>query len=188
MFERVVKKASECLHTVAAVGLAVMFVGVMVDVIQRTLGIGLMGIQEFIEMLDVWVCYLAIPFLLRARKHIRVDLVTSHLSPERQRHLRLVTDIVSAIACLVILWWSIGWISNSYSLGRQTMLLGMYYWVWQIGFSVGILFFALEAIFEVIALVKKGNPPSLADLGNTPTSQTPLNHGDSFEKIVEEKM
>jgi len=47
-------------------------------------------------------------------------------------------------------------------LGRVTTLLGMYYWIWQIVIPVGLLIFALEAVFEVVMLVKKGTGSSMA--------------------------
>jgi TRAP-type C4-dicarboxylate transport system permease small subunit len=86
--------------------------------------------------------------------------------------MRLATDIVSAIAALIIVWWSIGWIVNTYQLGRATILLGMQYWIWQIILPVGMLLFALETILEAVALVKKGSPPSPANLESVPASQT----------------
>jgi len=80
-FERGTKKFSEGLHKVGAVFVAIIFIGVLINVILRFLGIGLVGVDEFAELLNIWVCFLAAPFVFRAGRHIRVDLVTCHVSP-----------------------------------------------------------------------------------------------------------
>lgn len=57
------------------------------------------------EYMLLWITFLGAAWLLREGGHIRVDIITSHLSEKAQRVLGIITSAIGVGVCLVIVWF-----------------------------------------------------------------------------------
>ncbi len=151
----IVKKISDASHTLASIILGLMFVLIVIQIIFRLFEETIIGVEELTGYWAVWATYLAIPFVLREGKHVKVDFVTSRLSSKWQDRLNITGNIITAAFCLIIFWKSISLILLSYNIGRITPLLQVPVYILQVVLPVGILLLAMESIFEILRLLSK---------------------------------
>ena len=159
LFERIVKRISEVFHWIGAVILALIFIMVVLDVITRTAGVRFIpDVGELSGLAVVLLTFLAVPLCLRQGRQIRVDLVTGKVSPKARYIMRIASDAVIIGFCLFMVWWGARMVFDSYTIGFATGVWRIPIWTIQIVVPLGLLFFALEAAFEVVSLVKSGVP------------------------------
>lgn len=88
---------------------------------------------------------------LASGKHINVDLVTSKLSPQVNKFLRMVCSIVGLIYSLVFLSTSWEMVMNSFELGLlSTSTLRVPLYLPQLALPVGFFFLSLQFVANLI--------------------------------------
>lgn len=60
------------------------------------------GVEVGCEIMLIYLTFLSASWILRNEKHVRVDIVLNLLSPRIQAMLGIVTSIVGAVICLVL--------------------------------------------------------------------------------------
>jgi len=145
----IAKKISDILHTLASIILGMMFVLVVIQIIFRLFNSTIIGVEELIGYWAVWATYLAIPLVLREGKHVKVDFVTSRLSPQWQNYLHITGNVITIVFSLIVFWKSINLVLLSYNIGRITPLLQIPVYILQVVLPIGILFLAMESMFEI---------------------------------------
>lgn len=63
-------------------------------------------VGEISEYSLLFITFLGAAWLLRNEGHVRMDLVLNRLGPRAQAVLNLITSIISAIVCLIIVFYS----------------------------------------------------------------------------------
>lgn len=63
-------------------------------------------VMQVSEYMLLWITFLGAAWLLREGGHIRVDIVTSHLSEKAQRVLGIITSAIGVVVCLVMVWFA----------------------------------------------------------------------------------
>jgi TRAP-type C4-dicarboxylate transport system permease small subunit len=156
---KILKKITEVLHGVGAVILTAILVLVTLDVIARTIGVVFIGdVGELAGLGVVMLTYLAVPLAMRLERQIRVDLVVSHLSLARQRVMRIATDVVMIGFSVFMCWLGIKMVAMSFTRGFASIAWHIPLGITQIALPLGLLFLAIEVIFEVASLIKAGKP------------------------------
>jgi TRAP-type C4-dicarboxylate transport system permease small subunit len=156
---KVLKKITEVLHGVGAVILIVIFVLVVVDVVTRTARVSFIkDVGELAGLGVVTLTYLAVPLAMRQERQIRVDLVISHLSQAHQRIVRIATDVVMIGFSFFMVWMGVRMVAMSLNRGFASSTWHIPLSIVQIALPLGMLFLAIEVIFEVVSLVKAGEP------------------------------
>ncbi len=72
---------------------------------------------EVTEFFLVYVPLLTMPWLVRRRQHIVIDIFTTWLSPDVARRLRIVVLFLSAAICLFVAYWGVMATMTAYSRG-----------------------------------------------------------------------
>lgn len=70
------------------------------------LGYGVGWALEISEYSLLWFTLLASAWVLKRDRHVKIDIVLLHLTPEKRNIVNLATSILAAAACLVIVWAS----------------------------------------------------------------------------------
>lgn len=109
--------------------LAVAVVGVMLSVLVGTVDVvgtqaflaPLHGATEAITELMVIIVFVALPSVQRARGHIRVELVYTHLGPRAQAALDAVAAAVGLLFFGLLLWQSLHAAVASWRMAESTL-------------------------------------------------------------------
>ncbi len=111
-FNRAFDKTNRVLGYVSAAFVVVMAVTVLYDVFARLIfhapTIWVIDINEY---LLVYLTFVPAAWILMNDHHVKVEIVTARLRPAPQRRLRVVTDILGLIYCVVLAWqsWVVAW-------------------------------------------------------------------------------
>lgn len=91
---------------VAAGILALGMFAVLVNVTLRVLRMHtIQGMTSILGISMLFITFLGATWVLKREKHITVDILLSRLRPRAQAVLNFVTSTISAIVCLVIVWY-----------------------------------------------------------------------------------
>jgi TRAP-type C4-dicarboxylate transport system permease small subunit len=105
-------KANHVLSYVSAAFVVVMVVSILYDVFARLLfHAPTIWVIDMNEYLLVYLTFVPAAWILMNDHHVKVELVTVRLKPARQRRLRVVTDVLGLIYCVVLTWqaWEVAW-------------------------------------------------------------------------------
>jgi TRAP-type C4-dicarboxylate transport system permease small subunit len=105
-------KANRVLSSVSAAFVVVMVVSILYDVFARLLfHAPTIWVIDMNEYLLVYLTFVPAAWILMNDHHVKVELLTVRLSPAPQRRLRVVTDILGLIYCIVLTWqaWEVAW-------------------------------------------------------------------------------
>ena len=96
--------------TVGSVLSAVLLVFIMLtisfDVILRyTLNQPLEWAVEISQFILVGMTFFATAWVLKRDGHVKMDQLFNYLSPRSQNILNIITSVLSAIACLIVVWY-----------------------------------------------------------------------------------
>ncbi len=97
---------------VSAAFVVLMAVTVLYDVFARLIfhapTIWVIDINEY---LLVYLTFVPAAWILMNDHHVKVEILTSRLKPAPQRRLRVVTDVLGLIYCVVLAWqsWVVAW-------------------------------------------------------------------------------
>ncbi len=86
----------------------------------------IIGAVEITEVMILWIAFLGAAWLLKEGGHVRMEIVVSRLKPEAQTVLNIITSIMSAIVCLVLVWYGIRVTADAFRAGTlQAGLIGI---------------------------------------------------------------
>ena len=115
------------------------------------------GIFEIVAMLMVFVVFLSLAYTQSIRGHIRVDLLTTHLSGVPQRCLSIIGYSI-ALFIFGIMTWQAGlaahkaWLSGDYAMGLVSYPLWPAKWALVIGLGFFSLRFVSDIFVELCSL------------------------------------
>jgi len=109
---RVFLKTNQVLSYVAAGFVVVMVVSILYDVFARWFFHSpTIWVIDMNEYLLVYLTFVPAAWILVNDHHVKVELVTSRLNSRTQHRLRLVTDTLGFLYCIVLAWqgWLVAW-------------------------------------------------------------------------------
>ncbi|APX91523.1 hypothetical protein BWR19_00330 [Halomonas sp. 1513] len=86
---------------------------------RRLFNISLGGVDEISGYAVAVAAGLAFSVTLIQRAHIRIDIVTSRLSPQKQAFLNWLASVSLAVLCLFCVWLAYGVISDTLAYGSR---------------------------------------------------------------------
>jgi TRAP-type C4-dicarboxylate transport system permease small subunit len=96
------------LAVVAGILLALMAVAIVVDVVLRNLGFQPPGhTLALTEYSLLYITMLAAPWLVRAKGHIHIELLTAAVGPRSRRWLFRLVAAACVLTCAVIFWFGL---------------------------------------------------------------------------------
>jgi C4-dicarboxylate transporter DctQ subunit len=95
----------------------------------------------------LWGTFLAAPWLVREGGHVSLDTVTHRLSPTVQHRLGVISSIIAAAVCVVLLWQGLDATLDAYTRGQIIARSWQVpRWIVWAAIPVGSLFLTIEFI------------------------------------------
>ena len=114
--------------------------------------IGSIWMQELEWHIMVPICLLGVSYALVHGEHVRVDVLFQYFS-ERNKHLvEVITSILAMIFCVLVIWLSIPYVWQSWSIGEGTANPGGidYRYVIKSLIPIGFALFFVQSLSEAI--------------------------------------
>jgi len=150
------------LYNAAAYVAALLLVGTLVMILLgifgRILDFQVRGSDAYAGYLMAGSGFLALAHTLRRGEHIRVTVITQMLKGRAHRAVELVAVVIGAVLSLLLAWFSIRLVWQSYTLhdissGNDATPL----WIPQIAMAVGCVVFAIAILDELLRVLAGGN-------------------------------
>ncbi len=131
---------------------------ISLEVFLRALGFGTMlGVVDFTEYSIYSIALLSAPWILHKNGHVRILIVTERLPQRWQAGLGILTDLLSAVVCVVLAYFAA--INFLTSVERNEMIFGELiipeWWLqWQAPVAFGLL--AIGFLREIALVAKSG--------------------------------
>lgn len=118
---------------------------VTLDVLLRMFRMSMWWSFEVTEFILVYVPLLSLPWLVRRRAHIVIDIVTSNLPAETARRLEIVTSLLAAAISAFLTYWGVLATFAAYSRGIVNAGMVAYpRWALLIAIPLGFSLAAIE--------------------------------------------
>ena len=120
--------------------------------------IGFIWAQELEWHIFVPICLFGMSYALLHKEHVRVDVLFQYLSDRNKHRVDIVAAFISMAFCLIVIWLSIPYVYQSWSIGEGTANPGgiEYRYIIKslipIGFAIMFLQSLSEAIKSTLAM------------------------------------
>jgi TRAP-type C4-dicarboxylate transport system permease small subunit len=143
---------------------------IALDVFTRALvGRSTMISQEMSGYLLVAIAFLGLAHTLREGRHITVEILTSRLSPHRQRQLEIVVSLVCIVFMAWLTWTTWSPVADTYATGQRSVTpLQMPMWTVYFFVPLGSGMLTLAFVIELIRKAGNLGDRGPADLGSKP--------------------
>lgn len=154
IFDRVIEASAY----LAGVLFVFMMAIISIDIILRFfVGYTFGWVVEFSGYSLLYTTFLGTAWLLREGGHIAIDVVFTHLSPKAQLYTNGVNSLVSAILCLVLIWYGAETIWDSFQSGVLTVgVLQWPEWVIIAIIPVGSLLLTIQFLRRTSSYLEQG--------------------------------
>jgi len=98
------EKAARALAASGFVVLIIMAIWILIDVVSGLFRLGLPGMVDWVEVLNVICIALALPYVTMQRKHIQIDLIQNYLSVRWKRILDRIALVVPFLFSALVAW------------------------------------------------------------------------------------
>ena len=119
---------------------------------------GFIWAQELEWHVFVPICLFGMSYALLHKEHVRVDVLFQYFSARNQHVVEIISSFISMAFCLVVIWLSIPYVYQSWSIGEGTANPGgieyryMVKSLIPIGFGIMFLQSLSEAIKSIVAM------------------------------------
>ncbi len=115
---------------------------------------------ELSQLCLIWGCLVGMPWVLAARRHIRITACTSLLPVRVARWLEIVVLVLVAVFSTAVLVKGFDIFADSFQRGRTTgSLLDLPAWVAELSVPVGFGLLLVQSLVEAMSVFRHGLPP-----------------------------
>jgi len=110
---------------------------------RNLLDLSILGVDQLLRLLVLWVAMLGAVAASREAKHIGVDVLSRWLPPRTRAGVRVVTDFFTIVVCVLLSWHAVRFVLSERS--SQEMAFGaLPVWLAQIILPIGFALIALR--------------------------------------------
>jgi TRAP-type C4-dicarboxylate transport system permease small subunit len=124
------------------------------NVILRIFNIAMAGFMESIEIMMIVAIMGAMSFAVFEKTQIAIDVLVNRFSPGNQRKLEIVALVASCVFWAAIGWATLDWLLRG-AYTAITDILKVPMWPFQVYWLLGLLFFCLVYLTELLLLIFK---------------------------------
>lgn len=136
---------------IPAIGIYVWLFAMVIYIIGRNFGLGWMFVEEYTGYWLVSLGYLPLAYALMTEKHIKMDLVTTHLREKTRRILWVCTESIAVVLVCYLFGRSIGWIIHALKFNLHSLSgLNTLVWPTSLPVCIGLAMFALVLAMRVV--------------------------------------
>ena len=148
-FEKVTVLLNGWLRWVAGAGLVAMMLLAGANMIARVPGYPIQGTYELTGFLASITAAFALGYTQIEKGHIKVDIVTSRLSPRAQLIIEAIMYFVSVILFALVTWQVARFAGNYWREGNLSETLKIIYFPFTYGVALGSAFITLVLILDL---------------------------------------
>ena len=139
----------------AAVCLALIAALVLVQIVGRMLGLLVPGTDDIAGFLLVATSFLALAHTLKAKAHVRVELVLHRLSPDVRRPIELAALAVAALIIGYFAYFTIELAWLSWDFGDMSQgIVAIPLWIPQGIMALGLIILAIALLDEFVLVLR----------------------------------
>jgi TRAP-type mannitol/chloroaromatic compound transport system permease small subunit len=114
--------------------------------------LGFIWAQELEWHIMVPICLFGMSYALLHGEHVRVDVLFQYFTPRNKHAVDVVTNILSMAFCVIVIWLSIPYVYQSWSIGEGTANPGgiEYRYIVKSMIPIGFAVLFLQALSEAI--------------------------------------
>ena len=114
--------------------------------------IGFIWAQELEWHIFVPICLFGMSYALLHKEHVRVDVLFQYLSDRNKHRVDIVAAFISMAFCLIVIWLSIPYVYQSWSIGEGTANPGgiEYRYIIKSLIPIGFAIMFLQSLSEAI--------------------------------------
>ena len=133
-----------------ALGLALVMGGNVL--LRYGFSIGSIWTQELEWHIMVPICLLGMSYALRHGEHVRVDVLFQYFSPRNKHRVDIVTAILAMLLSIIVIWLSIPYVWQSWSIGEGTANPGgiEHRYIVKALIPIGFALFFVQSLSEAI--------------------------------------
>lgn len=75
--------------------------------------------DNLVRILVLWLGLIGAMIASRDHRHIKIDIISRHLTTDNQLRLRRFTDSVAAFVCLIVAWYAFTFVRIEYQDGMR---------------------------------------------------------------------
>jgi TRAP-type C4-dicarboxylate transport system permease small subunit len=124
------------------------------NVILRLFNIAMAGFMESIEIMMIVAIMGAMSFAVFEKTQIAIDVLVNRFSPGNQRKLEIVALVASCVFWAAIGWATLDWLLRG-AYTAITDILKVPMWPFQVYWLLGLLFFCLVYLTELLLLISE---------------------------------
>ena len=106
--------------------------------------------DSLVRIMVLWLGLICAIIASRNHRHIKIDIISRHLTPPNQIRLRRFTDIITSAVCLVVAWYAYVFVRIEYQDG---MIAFENVPVWVTEVIIPLAFFTMAVRYLISALL-----------------------------------
>lgn len=115
-------------------------------------------VEEISRLLQLWGCYLAMAWVLKNRKMIRITIVLERLNGLYAKFAELTSITIIAVFSLITIYYGSLITLDSIELNRHTSsMLGLPSWLFEVSIVVGFSLLFLQCLAEFFDVCQQKN-------------------------------
>ncbi len=155
-FDRVVRRIEEILFTLIIV--TMIAIGLAPIILRYTGMPGITWTESLSQHMLLWITFLGAGTAIRERSSISIDAAPHLLNPRKRIFLRAATEIFSAIACGVLVYFSIAFVQSTFEFEKETIaFLNIKEWWLTAALPCGFLLLCIRLIIAAIEDIMKAS-------------------------------
>jgi TRAP-type C4-dicarboxylate transport system permease small subunit len=156
---RVIKWVGRVTIVISAAMLGVMLFLSVADVLGRYLfNYPIEGTFELVGMLMLVIGFLGLGYCQLVKGNIMIDVIINRFSPRVQALLNIISLIMSAVICVLIVWqgWLRAWDYAFKELGGTSNTLHIPFWPFMFLMSISFAWVAVIFIIDIVQAFQRG--------------------------------
>lgn len=141
-------------------GLLILLLALMVSlagaqiVFRNLLDVSILGVDQLLRLLVLWVAMLGAVAASREAKHIGVDVISRWLPPRTRAGVRVLTDFFTITVCVLLAWHAIRFVESERH-SHEMAFGALPVWVAQLILPVAFSLIALRYLLLMIHHVRQ---------------------------------
>ena len=115
---------------------------------------GIYWADSALRVIVLWIGMIGAMFASRSNKHIRIDILSRYLPEKIKHNVWRLTDLVSAVVCILVAYYSIQFIQYEYEDG-QIAFANVPVWLCEVIIPFAFIIMGLRYFFYSTLLLEK---------------------------------
>lgn len=117
-------------------------------------------VDELASYLQILIIFGGLAYTFVSGGHVRVDLLTSNLSPVRRARLRVFTLALGCVLILIVTWVTVQTTLTAIDYGRLSAVMLYPLWLPMVFIPLGLALFAIAMLIALVRQIRRLSGPA----------------------------